>query len=80
MTRVDDSGTCTTDGAGQRLRVLRLEAGLTQSDLAQRLGTTQSAVARMESGQQRTTLQALDRAAAALDCELALVIARRDGS
>jgi transcriptional regulator with XRE-family HTH domain len=77
MTPIDLA--CSCDGVGQRLRTLRLEAGLTQTELAQRLRTTQSAVARMESGQQRTSLQALERAARALDCELALVIAHRDG-
>jgi len=65
---------------GARLRLLRAAAGLTQAELGAKLGTTQSAVARLEAGQQRLSLAALDRAAAALGCDVALVFARRDAS
>lgn len=62
---------------GAALRLLRLEAGVTQAVLAQRLGTTQSAVARMEGGRSRTSLESVERAAAALGCEVGLVFERQ---
>ena len=49
---------------------LRAEAGLTQSELAERMGTTQSAVARMEGGGARPTLETLEKLAAAVGAEL----------
>jgi transcriptional regulator with XRE-family HTH domain len=49
---------------------LRVEAGLTQVDLAHRMGTTQSAIARMEGGGTRPTLETLEKLAAAVGGEL----------
>ncbi|WP_419923595.1 helix-turn-helix domain-containing protein [Candidatus Poriferisocius sp.] len=49
---------------------LRTEAGLTQAELAERMGTTQSAVARMEGGGTRPTLETLEKLAVAVDQEL----------
>ncbi len=49
---------------------LRTEAGLTQAELAERMGTTQSAIARMEGGGTRPTLETLERLAAAVESEL----------
>lgn len=49
---------------------LRTEAGLTQAELAQRMGTTQSAIARTEAGGTRPTLETLERLAAAIGQEL----------
>lgn len=49
---------------------LRREAGLTQAELAQRMGTTQSAIARMEGGGTRPTLETLEKLAAAIGAEL----------
>lgn len=43
----------------------RTEAGLTQSELATRLGTTQSAIARLESGSTSPSLATLRKYAAA---------------
>jgi transcriptional regulator with XRE-family HTH domain len=40
---------------------LRTDAGLTQEELAQRMGTTQSAIARMEGGGARPTLETLEK-------------------
>ena len=42
---------------------LRTEAGLTQGELASRMGTTQSAIARMEGGGTRPTLDTLEKLA-----------------
>lgn len=67
---------CRASDVGATLRVLRREAGVTQATLAQRLGTTQSAVARMELGRARTSLEWVERAAAALGCEVGLVFDR----
>lgn len=39
---------------------VRTEAGLTQAELAERMGTSQSAVARMEDGGTRPTLETLE--------------------
>ena len=49
---------------------LRTEAGLTQAELAQRMGTTQSAIARMEGGGTRPTLETLEKLAGAVGSEL----------
>lgn len=77
MTTADQGRECPPHEVGSRLRVLRVAAGLTQEALAKRLGTTQSAIARMECGQKRTTLESIGRVAAALGCEVALVIEQR---
>ena len=42
---------------------LRSDAGLTQAELADRMGTTQSAIARMEGGGTRPTLETLEKLA-----------------
>ena len=49
---------------------LRSEAGLTQAELADRMGTTQSAIARMEGGGTRPTLETLEKLATSLGQEL----------
>jgi transcriptional regulator with XRE-family HTH domain len=49
---------------------LRTEAGLTQAELAEKMGTTQSAIARMEGGGTRPTLETLERIAVAVGGEL----------
>lgn len=48
----------------------RKRAGLTQSQLARRLKTTQSAIARLESGRGSTKLETLRRYVAATDSRL----------
>jgi ribosome-binding protein aMBF1 (putative translation factor) len=45
----------------------RLDLGLTQEQLAQRMGTSYSAISRIESGQHNTSVQTLQRLAAALE-------------
>lgn len=49
---------------------LRTDAGLTQAQLGTRMGTTQSAVARMEGGGTRPSLETLEKLAAAVGAEL----------
>jgi UDP-N-acetylglucosamine 1-carboxyvinyltransferase len=45
-------------------------AGLSQSQLASRLGTTQSVISRIESGNQNLSLDMLSKIAAVLECHL----------
>jgi ribosome-binding protein aMBF1 (putative translation factor) len=49
---------------------LRTDAGLTQAELAERMSTTQSAIARMEGGRTRPNLETLEKLAAAVGQEL----------
>jgi ribosome-binding protein aMBF1 (putative translation factor) len=48
----------------------RVTAGLTQEQLAQRMDTTQSVIARLESGRSRPSTQTLERLAAATGTRL----------
>jgi predicted transcriptional regulator len=60
------------DMAARRKRMVddlvtrRLELGLSQTEVAARMGTSQSAVARLESGEADVRLSTLERYAAAL--------------
>ena len=51
---------------GQRISDMRETAGLTQTELAKKINTTQSAVARMESGRQNISAEMLKRIGKAL--------------
>jgi transcriptional regulator with XRE-family HTH domain len=53
---------------------LRMDAGLTQAELANRMGTAQSAIARMESGGVRPILETLEKLANALGKDLVVGI------
>lgn len=55
---------------------LRSEASLTQDELARRMGTTQSAIARMEGGGVRPTLDTLGRLAAAVGQDLVVAVGK----
>jgi transcriptional regulator with XRE-family HTH domain len=57
------------------VREMRKRAGLTQAELAERTGTTQSAIARLEAGHGRPTLERLSTIAKAcgLDLQVRLV-------
>ena len=54
----------------QAVIAARVAAGLTQEQLAQRLETTQSVIARLESGRTRPSTQTLERLAAATGTRL----------
>ncbi len=60
----------------------RAAQGLTQAQVAQKIGTTQSAVARMESvsGKHSPSLATLSRYAEALGCKLEVKLVRKTGS
>lgn len=57
----------------------RSEQGLTQAQVAAKIGTTQSAVARMESGKGKhsPSLATLSRYAEALECKLEIRLVRK---
>jgi ribosome-binding protein aMBF1 (putative translation factor) len=55
---------------GEQVRRLRLARGLSQSELARRMGTSQAAIARLEHGGVDPRLETLERLGRALDAEL----------
>jgi UDP-N-acetylglucosamine 1-carboxyvinyltransferase len=57
---------------GDLLRARREELGLSRRELAERVGTSHSAIARVEAGHCRINLDTLQRAAKALNVELTL--------
>jgi predicted transcriptional regulator len=57
----------------------RVEKGLSQRELAERCGTTQSAIARLERGGRPPRIDTLLRIADGLDCELMVELVPRDG-
>ena len=54
---------------------VRNRAGLTQEELAQRMGTTQPVVARLESGRSRPSMRTLERLAEATGSRLRISFA-----
>lgn len=52
----------------------RVRAGLTQTQLAERMGTSQSAVARLESGRRLPSVATLEKLAAATGSKLRIVL------
>jgi predicted transcriptional regulator len=55
----------------------RAELGLSQTVVAARMGTSQSAVARLEAGRSDPRMSTLERYAAALDASVAYAVATR---
>ena len=62
---------------GERIAQERARRSLSQRDLAELTGTTQSAIARLEGGSRAPRLDTLLRVANALDCELELELRPR---
>lgn len=68
------------EGAGRAIRLaveirtLREKKGLSQRQLGELVGTTQSAIARLEGGRISPSLPTLDRIAAALGAEVTVTI------
>ncbi|MGD0694599.1 MAG: helix-turn-helix domain-containing protein [Terriglobia bacterium] len=54
------------------IRKLRLNRGISQAELARRIGTQQSAIARLEGGDDNITLSRLQRVAALLGAEVSI--------
>ena len=63
---------------GKIIAAHRKEKGVTQEELAKRMGTTQSAIARLESGKGKhsPTLATLQKYARALGCHLEVRLTR----
>jgi transcriptional regulator with XRE-family HTH domain len=59
---------------GPIIERLRLEAGVTQRDLAGRVGTTQAAISKIETGRTLPGLELLDRIATALGRSITLTL------
>ncbi|MBE1499614.1 ribosome-binding protein aMBF1 (putative translation factor) [Amycolatopsis lexingtonensis] len=59
---------------GAEVRTLREERGWTQTELAERAGMTQSAMARFEAGGTIPTLPVLERVATALQMRLSIAL------
>jgi ribosome-binding protein aMBF1 (putative translation factor) len=57
---------------GEQIRNAREAAGLSQRDLAQRMKTSQAAVARLEAGGVGATLTTLQRVASALELDITI--------
>jgi ribosome-binding protein aMBF1 (putative translation factor) len=57
---------------GERIRAAREAAGLSQRELARRMGTSQAAVGRLEAGGVGATLTTLQRVATALGLEVSV--------
>lgn len=55
---------------GEEVRRLRIERGLSQQELAERIGLSQSVIARLEAGGVEPRLSTLDRVAKALGVEV----------
>ncbi|MBM3679018.1 MAG: helix-turn-helix transcriptional regulator [Actinobacteria bacterium] len=71
LERADDSeGGALATAVGARVAQERLRRGLSQRELAELCGTTQSAIARLEAGVRPPRLSTLIRVANALDCAL----------
>ena len=56
----------------RELLTARLRAGLTQEQIAQRMGTTQSVIARLEAGKRMPSLRTVQRYAQATGCQAKL--------
>lgn len=63
---------------GQRLKLMRISAELTQDDLADRVGLTRSSIANIEAGRQDPPLSRILCIAAALDCPLGVLVGEVD--
>ena len=62
-----------------QLALLRRSLGLSQTEVAARMGTSQSALARLESGQNDIRVSTLSRYAEALDTHVGFTIRKRSG-
>jgi DNA-binding XRE family transcriptional regulator len=62
---------------GYQLTRLRLLRGMTQAELADKVGTRQLSIARLENGSSMPSLSFLERIAAALDAEVEIKIRPR---
>lgn len=59
---------------GEQIMDARLEKGLSQAELAEKAGTSQSAIARIENAQDNVTFKKAQRIAEAMDCTLKVTV------
>ena len=64
---------------GRQILDLRLQRGWTQRELAQRAGTRQANISRLENGQLNPSVDTLQRVADALGVQLAVSLCEPDG-
>lgn len=55
-------------GMARELVAARSRAGLTQAEVAERMGTTQSVIARLEGGKRQPSMRTVQRYASAIGC------------
>lgn len=65
---------------GARVRNLREARGLSQAELARRMGTTQSVIARLELGGAEPRFDTLERVARSLDSDLIVELRPREAA
>ncbi len=66
-------------GIARQVSERRTAWDLSQKELAELCGTTQSAIARIEAGRRPPRVDTLDRIARALDCELEITLKPKTG-
>ena len=75
---IDDDGVAVVvpneDGIVNRLRKARVKAGITQQDVAERIGIAQTAVSRLGIGAHSPSLDMVERYAEAVGCRLKIGI------
>lgn len=62
------------------IKAMRCARGMTQADLATRLGTTAATISRYESGQREPTLPVAAKLAEALGCTINDLIDHKEGT
>ena len=72
------TSTDVTRKTGLLLRKARERAGVSQRELAERLGCTQPAISQLEAGGASLSIRTLQRVADALGCDLQVAIVSRD--
>ena len=63
-------GAVTFDDLGQGVATARVKRGITQKELAKRLGTKQSGISRIENGNQNVTFEMLQKIASQIGCSV----------
>jgi transcriptional regulator with XRE-family HTH domain len=78
LARVDETGGWFFAAIADRVAERRIELGMSQRELAELTGTTQSAIARLEAGGRPPRIDTLLRIADALDCDLHVELRARN--
>jgi transcriptional regulator with XRE-family HTH domain len=64
----------------EQLIEVRIKSGLSQEELAQKMGTSQSTIARLESGTSMPSMRTLTKFAKATNCEIQIQFKQRPRS